>query len=142
MIVLDTNVVSELMRSAAEPRVARWVDSFPATDVVLTAVTSAELLYGIARLPEGRRRRELHDAIKGLLEEDFAGQVLPFDAAASAHYAQIATGRERSGRPISMPDAQIAAICRSWGARLATRNVADFVGTGVEAIDPWTTTLS
>lgn len=137
MIILDTNVVSELMRRVPEPRVVNWVNSFPASDVLLTAVTAAELLYGVARLPDGRRKRGLHDAIKALLTEDFAGQILPFDATSAAHYAQIAAERERSGRPITMADAQIAAICRTWSARLATRNVDDFADTGIDVADPW-----
>ncbi|HEX4559691.1 MAG TPA: type II toxin-antitoxin system VapC family toxin [Mycobacterium sp.] len=137
MIVLDTNVVSELMRDAPEPRVASWVDRFSASDVLVTAVTAAELLYGVARLPDGRRKRELHIKVEGMLTEDFQDQILPFDAPATTHYAEIVASRERAGRPISMADAQIAAICRNWSAGLATRNVGDFVDTGVEAVNPW-----
>jgi toxin FitB len=137
VIVLDTNVVSELMRKAPEPRVVSWVDRFSASDVLVTAVTAAELMYGVARLPEGRRKRELHIKIEGLLTEDFEDQILPFDAPAATHYAEIVASRERAGRPISMADAQIAAICRNWSAALATRNVDDFVDTGVDALNPW-----
>lgn len=137
MIVLDTNVVSELIRKAPEPRVASWVDRFSASDVLVTAVTAAELMFGVARLPEGRRKRELHITVEGLLAEDFEDQILPFDAPAATHYAEIVAARERAGRPISMADAQIAAICRNWSAGLATRNVHDFVDTGVHAVNPW-----
>jgi toxin FitB len=137
VIVLDTNVVSELMRKAPEPRVVSWVDGFSASDVLVTAVTAAELMYGVARMPQGRRKRELRIKVEGLLTEDFQDQILPFDAPAATHYAEIVASRERAGRPISMGDAQIAAICRNWTARLATRNVDDFVDTGVDALNPW-----
>lgn len=140
MIVLDTNIVSELMRTAPEPRVVSWVDMFSASDVLVTAVTAAELRYGVARLPEGRRKRELHTKIDGLLTEDFEDKILPFDAPAATHYGEIVAARVRAGRPISMADAQIAAICRNWSARLATRNVYDFADTGVDAVNPWDTT--
>lgn len=137
MIVLDTNVVSELMRAAPEPGVADWVDGLDVGEILLTAVTAAELMYGVARLPDGRRRRELRAKVEGLLAEDFRDRILPFDAPAATHYAEIVAGRERSGFQISMADGQIAAICRNWNAELATRNVHDFVDTGVELIDPW-----
>jgi len=137
VIVLDTNVVSELMRKAAEPGVVSWVDRFPAEDVLITAVTAAELRYGVARLPEGRRKRQLYSKVEELLTEDFREQMLPFDAPAATHYAEIVATRERAGRPISMADAQIAAICRTWSAGLATRNVDDFADTGVDAVNPW-----
>lgn len=137
MIVLDTNVVSELMRKEPEPRVIEWVDGHPAGDVFLTSVTTAELLYGIARLPDGRRKDSLAAKTQELLLDDFVGQVLAFTVDASTHYADIVITRERQGAPISMADAQIAAICRLYGAVLATRNVRDFAGTGVDVRDPW-----
>jgi toxin FitB len=137
VIVLDTNVVSELMRQTPEPGVVSWVDSFSAADVLVTAVTAAELMYGVARLPDGHRKRELHTKVEGLLTDDFRDQILPFDAPAATHYAEIVAGRERAGRPISMADAQIAAICRNWSAGLATRNVDDFADTGIDAVNPW-----
>jgi hypothetical protein len=137
VIVLDTNVVSELMRQPAEPNVVTWVDQQPTSDVYLTAITTAELLYGIARLPEGRRRETLADLVQQLVEEDFAGRILPFDGDAASHYAQIVTARETRGLPISMPDAQIAAICRLYSADLVTRNVKDFAHTGIQTVNPW-----
>lgn len=103
----------------------------------MTAVTAAELRYGVARLPEGRRRRERFVKVDGLLTEDFRDQVLPFDELAARYYAEIVASRERVGRPISMADAQSAAICRNWNADLATRNVDDFVDTGVNVVNPW-----
>ncbi|BBZ04482.1 ribonuclease VapC [Mycolicibacterium chitae] len=137
MIVLDTNVVSELMRPAPDSDVANWVDSLDVSDLLLTAVTAAELMYGVARLPDGRRRGELRAKMEGLLAEDFRDRILPFDALAATHYADIVADRERSGRQISFADGQIAAICRNWNVGLATRNVSDFAGTGVELINPW-----
>ncbi|WP_250285594.1 type II toxin-antitoxin system VapC family toxin [Frankia sp. CiP1_Cm_nod2] len=140
MIALDTNVVSELMRARADPGVIAWVDSQPADEIYLTAVALAELRYGIARLPEGRRRTDLADRLRRAVEAGFTGRVLPFDDDAAAHYADIVVGRERQGLSIVMADAQIAAICRSRSAGLATRNTKDFVHTGIDLTDPWQTT--
>lgn len=137
MIILDTNVISELARKAPNPVVVNWLDNVEASDVALTSVTVAELLYGVARLPAGRRRRELHGRIDELLAEEFGDRILPFDVLAATHYAAIVGDRERGGLQISMADAQIAAICRTWNAGLATRNVRDFVDTGIVLINPW-----
>lgn len=138
MIVLDTNVVSELMRPDPATSVETWVDQLPPDDVFITAITAAELLFGVERLPDGRRRRALAGRVRALIDEDFEERVLPFDAAAAPHYAIVCTTRERLGRPISMADSQIAAICRLFGARLATRNTRDFADTGTTVINPWT----
>jgi len=137
VIVLDTNVVSELMRSAPDDQVVTWVDQYPAGDVFITAVTAAELQYGVARLPDDHRKTVLTVQVAELLAEDFHGQILPFGVNAAAYYAQIAAMREREGRPISMADAQIAAICRHHKAELATRHIRDFTDTGVHVHDPW-----
>lgn len=137
MIVLDTNVISELARQVPDPGVLSWLDSLEASDVATTAITAAELRYGVARLPDGHRKRELTVVIRGILAEDFHGRVLPFDERASVRYAEIVSGRERIGRPIGVADAQIAAICRDLGAILATCNTSDFEETGIELIDPW-----
>lgn len=137
MIVLDTNVISELARQAPYPGVLSWLDSLEVSEIATTAVTAAELRYGVVRLPDGHRQRELAVIIRGILVEDFHGRILPFDERAAVRYAEIVTGRERIGRPIGVADAQIAAICRDSGATLATRNAADFEETGIELIDPW-----
>jgi toxin FitB len=137
VIVLDTDVVSELMRHAPNAEVLTWVDQYPADDVYITAVTAAELRHGVARLPAGRRKALLTAKVAGLLTEDFGDRILPFGAEEAAHYARIAASRECDGRAISMADAQIAAICRRHQAELATRNVKDFVDTGVRVCDPW-----
>jgi toxin FitB len=117
--------------------VLSWLDSLDASEVATTAITAAELRYGVARLPDGRRKRELALVIRGILAEDFHGRVLPFDERASVRYAEVVTGREQIGRPIGVPDAQIAAICRDLGATLATRNISDFEDAGIELFNPW-----
>ena len=137
MIILDTNVISELSRHVPDPGVLAWLDSLEISEVATTAITAAELRYGVARLPEGHRKRELTVMIRGILSEDFYGRILPFDERASARYADIVPGREKIGRPVGVADAQIAAICRDLGATLATRNTSDFEETGIELIDPW-----
>ncbi|MBO0803132.1 MAG: type II toxin-antitoxin system VapC family toxin [Nocardiopsaceae bacterium] len=137
MIVLDTNVISELVRLVPDPGVLAWLDSLEVSDVATTAVTAAELRYGVARTPDGHRKRELAAAIRGILTEDFYGRILPFDERASGRYAEIVTVREQAGRPIGVADAQIAAICRDLSATLATRNIDDFEQTGIQLINPW-----
>lgn len=137
MIVLDTNVLSELVRKEPEPSVVAWLDGLPAHGLATTAVTAAELLHGVERLPSGKRKNALREAVQALLHEDLRGRVEPFDARAAEEYALVVREREAASRPVSVPDAQIAAVCRSLGATLATRNVKDFAGTGVALIDPW-----
>lgn len=137
MIVLDTNVISELARLTPDPGVLSWLDSLEISDVATTTVTAAELRYGVARLPDGHRKQELTVVIRGILTEDFHGRVLPFDERASVRYADIVAARQRIGRSIGVADAQIAAICRDLDGILATRNTADFEETGIELIDPW-----
>lgn len=137
MIILDTDVVSELMRDRPTETVIEWVDQQIGGDLYLSAISVAELLYGVARLPAGRRRRTLPSQVEAMIAEDFDHRVFSFDEVAAAHYAEIVVGREHSGRPITISDAQIAAICRSQGARLATRNVDDFTDTGITVINPW-----
>lgn len=140
MIVLDTNVVSELMRPGPSPEVVAWLDAQNPRDMYLTAVTVAELVYGIARLPGGKRRDEIARSLEMVLDEDFSGRILAFDDVAARHYGEIAAERDRLGRPISMADAQIAAVCVSHAAVVATRNGRDFEGTGVHVVDPWAAT--
>jgi toxin FitB len=139
MIVLDTNVLSETLRPIPDPQVMAWLAAQPRAALFTTAVTEAEILYGLGLLPEGTRKEALSIAIKAIFDEDFASTLLSFDSDAADQYAQIAVTRRNGGRPISQFDAMIAAITRSRGATLATRNVKDFVDCGIPIIDPWTT---
>lgn len=137
MIALDTNVLSEGFKRRPDPRVIEWLGSVKG-EVVITAVTLAEILAGVRRLPEGRRKVLLAEVIDAALRPfRDSGAVLAFDEVAAGHYADILLIRERSGLPISTADAQIAAICRSRGATCATRNTKDFAHTGVKLLDPW-----
>jgi predicted nucleic acid-binding protein len=137
VIILDTNVISELTRPVPDSGVIAWLDSQPAEETAVTAITVAELRYGVRRLPDGRRKAELSEAVSALVDTDFRGRVEAFDVLAAGQYADVVTMRERAGRPISTSDAQIAAICRVLNATLATRNTTDFTGTGVDLINPW-----
>jgi len=136
MIVVDTNVVSELMRPAPAVAVRKWVRGQDARQLCTTAITVAEVRYGIERLPDGRRK-ELLRATAAEIFEMFAEQVLPFDLAAAEQYALVVSQRDRIGLPVEGFDAQIAAICRVRGATLATRNLAHFEKTGIEVVNPW-----
>ena len=137
MIVLDTNVLSELMRASPDSRVLDWLDREDARGFFVSAVSVAEIRTGIGLLPDGRRRSKLNAAAERVLDVLLRGRVLPFDAAAARDYADIACSRRAQGRPISQFDCQIAAIARSCGMALATRDVDGFSGCGIEVIDPW-----
>ena len=140
MVVLDTNVVSELMRGSPRPDVVEWLDAQRTRELFVTSVTEAEIRAGVAILPEGARRRGLADAAERMFANLFAGRILPFDSSAARAYAEIVAVRRASGRPLSLADGQIAAIARSRGMAVATRNVADFEDTGTELLDPWSST--
>jgi toxin FitB len=137
MIVLDTNVLSEILRPVPEPRVVEWLSEQPRASVFTTTITRGEILYGIQVLPAGKRRNGLWNAAMQIFDVDLDGQVLGFDSAAADDYAEISAARRVAGRPISQFDAQIAGITLSRGAQLATRNVRDFDGCGFEVINPW-----
>ena len=137
MIVLDTNVLSELLRAVPEPGVLRWLDRQPATSVYTTSVTQAEILLGVAVMPAGKRRTQVAAAVGEIFAEDFAERVLPFDGDAAIAFADIVAERRSLGSPITQFDAKIAALTRSRGAQLATRNVRDFVHCGVDIVNPW-----
>jgi predicted nucleic acid-binding protein len=137
MIVLDTNIVSELLRPAPASQVETWLAAQDGATVYFTAVGEAELRHGVAILPAGRRRSALAEAIEAILEDDFRDRILPFDRAAARTYATIAAERRAAGRPISQFDCQIAAIARANEAAIATHNTADYEGCGIEVIDPW-----
>jgi hypothetical protein len=139
MILLDTNVVSEAIRPRPEPVVERWLANQAENSVFICTTTEAELRYGVALLPTGRRRAALEADVARMLTTVFRGRILSFDSPAAIEYATLAADRRLSGRPISIADAQIAAIARSRGATLATRNFADFDGCGIEVVNPWAT---
>ena len=126
------------MRPEPTPSVAAWVADRDAEELYLTAVSAAEMLYGVATMSAGRRRNALGAAMNRWLELGFADRILPFDSSAARAYAEIASRRQHAGRPIGEPDCQITAMSRSHGAVLVTRNLRDFEDTGVDLVDPWT----
>lgn len=137
MIVLDTNVLSEVLRPAPEPKVLVWMSSRPRSSLFTTSVTRGEVLFGLRLLPDGLRRQGLWFAALAIFDVDFFGQMLNFDSGAADAFAEIAASRRSAGKPISQFDAMIAAMARSRGASLATRNIRDFENCGVELINPW-----
>ncbi|MBD2520995.1 type II toxin-antitoxin system VapC family toxin [Nostoc sp. FACHB-133] len=137
MIIIDTNVLSELMKPKKSEIVRSWAAQQSLMSLFTTTITQAEILYGIALLSAGKRREELSQAAHLMFSEDFAGRVLPFDQAAAVAFANIASQRKHNGTPISQADAQIAAICYTHAATIATRNFSDFEGCGISIINPW-----
>ena len=137
MIVLDTNVLSELMRSQPATAVFAWVAAQPRDELYTTSVNKAEILFGIAALPDGRRRAALTAAAEAMFTGDFAGRVLSFDEEAAVYYAQIVAARRREGRPIEAFDALVAATTLAAGASIATRDTGGFAGCGLTLINPW-----
>jgi toxin FitB len=137
MIIADTNVLSEVIKVSPSPRVVDWWNSHPEAELYLTSITQAEILAGIELLPKGKRRAAIAQAAEATFREDFADRILPFDGEAAREFARIIAARRKLGRPISQPDAQIAAIARNCGAVLATRNTGDFEHCGVKLVNPW-----
>jgi hypothetical protein len=137
VIILDTNVVSEPLRPAPEPAVLAWLDAQAPATLCMTSITLAELLAGVAALPAGRRRNKLGQALTEQVLPLFEGRVLAFDMPAAHAFAQVQAGAQAAGNPIGFADAAIAAIAGAHGYAVATRNVRDFKGTGVDVIDPW-----
>jgi toxin FitB len=138
VILLDTNVLSAMMRAPADAAVIHWLDGLPEESLWTTTVTIFEIRLGLALLPDGRRRRRLEHAFAKALEDDIDERVLAFDVAAAEASAAIAAERQRSGRPIEIRDVQIAGIARARKATLATRNIRHFDGLGIGLVDPWT----
>jgi predicted nucleic acid-binding protein len=137
VIILDTNVLSALMRTAPEPPVVTWLDRQPAESVWITSITLFEARLGLALLPQGRRRRALEAAFTRLMEDDLENRVLDFDAAAATAAASLAADRQKAGRPADMRDTQIAGIALARHATIATRNVRHFADFKVPVVDPW-----
>ncbi len=136
-VLLDTNVLSELLRARPAAAVLAWVAAQPANSLFVSAVTQAEMLLGARLLSAGKRRQQLEQALASMFVEDFNRRILPFDSNAAAEYAAIVAARRRAGTPISQFDAQIAAIAVSHRLGLATRNVPDFESCGLALINPW-----
>lgn len=135
--LLDTNVLSELLRAEPDGLVLRWFSQQHADALFVSAITQAEMLYGAAMLPRGRRRAQLEQALQAMFDEEFARRVLPFDGQAGVAYAALVATRRSTGKPISQFDAQIAAIALTHRATLVTRNVDDFNGCGLTVVNPW-----
>ena len=138
MIILDTNVVSEFMRARVSKTVSAWLVRVSWPELHVTTITEAELFFGAERLPAGKQRRQLEANLEQMFRLQFNNRVLPFDSAAARNFAEIAVLKKRVGRHYHYPDTQIAAIARSRGAAVATRNVGDFEHCGIQVIDPWT----
>lgn len=137
MILLDTNVISELVKPLPDRAVTDFLRREAAEMLFTAAVCEAEIHYGLARMPAGRRRNELADRIAAFRSTAFPGRVLPFDGACAARYGEIRAAREAAGQPVAVEDAMIAATARAYGAIVATRNVADFAGCGIQLVNPW-----
>lgn len=139
MILLDTNVLSALMRRKNDPVVVAWLDGQPPESIWTTAITVFEIRFGIEILASGGRRRSLENAFAQALEKDFDGRVLPFDQSAAQAAGAIAAERRRAGRTVEIRDVQIAGIAAARKATLATRNTRHFEGIGVNLVNPWST---
>lgn len=137
MILLDTNVLSAVMRTEPDRLVVDWLDAQPAESLWTTSITVFEIRLGIERLENGRRRRLLEDAFAALIAENLAGRVVAFDLLAANAAGSIAAVRQRAGRPVDVRDVEIAGIAAARGATLATRNVRHFEGLGIPIVDPW-----
>ena len=137
MLVLDTNMLSAMMSAEPVRKVADWILDQPSEALFTAAVCQAEILSGIAILPDGRRRVDLEAAARAMFADDFQGRVLSFDGAAAAAYAELFAARRRAGPPIGTIDLMLASIARARGASIVTRNVADFEGIGLTIVNPW-----
>lgn len=137
-VLIDTNVVSEILRPSLNPAVESWVTERPAAELHFSAVGESELRYGVAILPAGWLRKGLALAIDAILREDLEGRIPPFDSDAAHEYAATAAARRSAGRPVAPADCRVAAIARSRGIAVATRNVPDFREIELEIVDPWT----
>ena len=137
MVIIDTNVVSEMMRPEPNPQVVDWLSRQRAPSVHTSAVTVAEVSLGLMRLPEGKRRKDLEARFRRIIETGFGGRVLAFDEAAAVEYGRIMSARYAEGRPLSVLDGEIAAIAKAKGAAIATRNTRDFESCGLDLVDPF-----
>jgi hypothetical protein len=139
MFILDTNVLSELMEPDGAKEVVAWCDAVRRDDLFTTALNQAEILYGIAIKPKGRKREELIVLADAMFGEDFRGRILPFDERAAGHFVDITATRKKRGKPVCIIDAQIAGIARARGMTVVTRNAKDFQNCDIELVNPWET---
>ena len=137
MLVLDTNVLSELMKPQSSGEVSSWLEMQEPSQLFTTAITQAEILSGIATLPAGKRRRAIGAAAQAMFTDDLEGRVLAFDGLAAASYAEIFARRRAAGRPAATLDLMVAAIALSHGASIVTRDVSGFEGFGLAVVNPW-----
>ena len=137
MLILDTNILSEIMRPEPERKIADWIVRQPSDELFTAAMCQAKILAGLAVMPNGRRRADLEEAARAMFADDFDGRILPFDTEAAFAYAGVFAARRKAGRPSGTVDLMVAAIARVHGAGVVTRNVADFEGVGVPIINPW-----
>ena len=137
MIILDTNIVSELMREQPSPSVTEWIQSFDPNQFTITAITVAEIMRGLAHIPEGKRRRKLEQSFYGFIHDAFSSKILAFDEQAALLYGDISAAREKKGLSVDPVDLMITAIAKYHNATIATRNVKDFEACGVKLINPW-----
>jgi toxin FitB len=137
MVIIDTNVVAEMMKLSPAPEVVSWLNVQESSALFLTTITIGEIAYGLRVMPQGKRRLQLEQGFERVLAEAFAGRILSFDEEAARQYGEVMGRRREIGRPLSVPDGQIASIARARGCAVATRNVRDFVDCGVEVLDPF-----
>ena len=137
MFVLDTNILSAMMRPEREPKVAAWIAAQAPDLLFTTALSQAEILSGLAIMADSRRRRDLEAAARAVFVEDFEGRILPFDGRAAVAYADLFAARRQSGRPMATLDLMIASVARSHGAGVVTRDARGFEGCGLTLINPW-----
>jgi predicted nucleic acid-binding protein len=137
VLILDTNVISEVLRQAPDEIVVSWFEAQPRQQLFTTAVTQAEILYGITLLPKGNRRQKLLSIAQNIFDEDLHDRILAFGSETASHYADIAALRKSLGKPISQFDAMIASIAHLHGAAVVTRNPSDFDHCGINVINPW-----
>lgn len=137
MIILDTNVICELMKPSPMPNVVSWIDNQDATELFISAITIAEISYGITVLPDGNRKRTLEESFNKTLNDAFKHRILSFDESAAHSYGKIMGHRKLIGRPLSIPDGQIAAIAIMHNFSIATRNIRDFSDCEIEIVNPF-----
>ena len=137
MIILDTNVVTEVMKPAPAATVVAWLNARDSSALFLTAITLGEIRYGLRTLPQGLRRQRLEESFERVISAAFTGRILAFGEEAASQYGEVMARRKELGRPLSVPDGQIAAIARQHGFAVATRNVRDFLACGIEIVNPF-----